>query len=104
MCPKCKTGSLSRVSINSTNWRCNFCGYTEYRPSSGVDMSSASVNSAYSSFNSAADDVEDALRRRKAASREYDRIRKERKQEKDGKGGWLTVVIVVIVVYILLNN
>ncbi|MDE7361288.1 MAG: hypothetical protein K2N38_05085 [Oscillospiraceae bacterium] len=106
MCPKCKTGSLSPATLGSSNWRCNVCGYTEYRPSPSVDTSSSrqSMNSAMSRFNSASNDVGRALRSQKAAMREYENARKAQKQEKGGKGGWLVVVIVAIIVFWLLSN
>lgn len=106
MCPKCKTGSLSPATLGSSNWRCNVCGYTEYRPSPSVDTSSSRqrMNSAMSGFNSAANDARRARRSMNEAGRELDRARKAQKQEKGGKGGWLVIVIAAIVVYFLLNG
>lgn len=106
MCPKCKTGSLSPATLGSSNWRCNVCGYTEYRPSPSVDTSSSHqrMNSAMSGFNSAANDARRARRSMNEAGRELDRARKAQKQEKGGKGGWLVVVIVAIIVFWLLSN
>lgn len=107
MCPKCKTGSLSPATLGSSNWRCNVCGYTEYRPSPSVDTSASRqrMNSAMSGFNNAANDAHRAVRNMKAAGREADRARQAQKQEKsDSKGGWLVVVIVAIIVYFLLSG
>lgn len=106
MCPKCKTGSLSPATLGSSNWRCNVCGYTEYRPSPSVNTSSSrqSMNSAMSGFNSASNDVNRALRNMNEAGRELDRARKAQKQEKGGKGSWLVVVIVAIIMFWLLSN
>lgn len=106
MCPKCKTGSLSPTTLGSSNWRCNVCGYTEYRPSPSVNTSSSrqNMNSAMSGFNSASNDAHRAVRNMKEAGRELDRARKAQKQEKGGKGGWLVVVIAAIIVFWLLSN
>lgn len=106
MCPKCKTGSLSPATLGSSNWRCNVCGYTEYRPSPSVDTSASRqrMNSAVSGFNGASNDFHRAMRAQNAAMREYKNARKAQNQEKGGKGGWLVVVIAAIIVFWLLNN
>lgn len=104
MCPKCKSGSLSPSSLGSSNYRCNVCGYTEFRPSPSVDSSSSRMSSAMNGFNNATDNLRRAGRAQDDAMQNYRDARKSQKQEKSGKGGWLVVVVVAIIVFFLLNG
>lgn len=101
MCPKCRKGTLSPVTLGSSNWTCNVCGYTEYHSNrASVDTSSSRsrMNSAVSGFNDAVDELH-------RANRAMDSISSSsRSGEKSGKGGWGIVVVVAIIVFILLSN
>lgn len=101
MCPKCRKGTLSPVTLGSSNWTCNVCGYTEYHSNhASIDTSSSRqrMNSAVSGFNDAVDELHRVNRVERSESQS------SQSREKSGKGGWGIIVVVAIIVFILLSN
>lgn len=108
MCPKCKVGTLSPISLMSSQWICNYCGYTEYHSTHASIGTSASqsVNDAMNRFNDSNSRFNDTLDEIRRDRRELNAARRSNKasQKKDKSGGWIGIIIVAIIVYILLNG
>ena len=114
-CPKCKAGTMQRESFNSANWRCNVCGYKEYRSPPRVDTTAAraSRRSAASSFDNSIGSVRDSIKKTEQLMKEQDRARKAKEKAeseqrkaymKAHKGATLFTVILFIVIFYLLYN
>lgn len=101
MCPKCKSGTMTRMGISSSNWQCNVCGYVEYRAGSAKSVSSR-VSANRQSRNDAANDFNTARRNSANALKELNRIGKDASGSNQKEGGFSVFGIVVIVFIIWL--
>lgn len=103
MCPKCKSGTMSRTGINSSYWKCNVCGYTERRASSAQSVSSR-VSANRQRMNDAANDFNTARRNSKNALNELDRIGNDASGSNQ-KGGisFFGIAVIVFIIWLLFH-
>lgn len=99
MCPKCKSGTMSRMGISSSNWQCNVCGCVEYRAGSAQSVSSR-VSANRQSRNDAANNFNTARRNSANALKELDRVGKEASGS-DQKTGGISFVGIAVIVFML---
>lgn len=104
MCPKCKAGTMSRMGINSSNWRCNVCGYVEYRPGSAPSVSSH-ISANRQNRNNAANDFNTARRNAKNAMNELDRTCKDASGSNQKSGGisFLGIAAILFIIWLLFH-
>ena len=97
-CPKCRTGKIKPITTFNNNWRCELCGYQEYRGDNGassirrtqqIKQETARISSEIKYSQSTA-----------GAERRYNKAAKQAKGEKQGSllG---TIILIIIVLYVL---
>ena len=120
ICPKCRTGRISPITTFDHRWRCELCGYQEYRGNSASSMVNQHIqenqrsiaehrrkmNRAAAESRAASKDMKRAadavVQARRASNQARKATKQAKKKEKQGPALG-TIILIIIVLYILLK-
>ena len=110
-CPKCRTGRISPITTFNNNWRCELCGYQEYRGNNGASKVKQQIAENERRMAEHSREMDRAIAESRAARKNASRAanavvqtqrasKQARKEEK--KGSVLgTIILIIIVLYVL---